>query len=180
MTSPATPELPPLPNCEHRAYEANYSADQMRAYARAAILADRERHSQPVARVGVGPFSHHGGYRFEMIDGQSLPDGVHDLYTVPQSIEAKTADRDAVTVNLMRLFRLDKREARQVADFIHGLGEVDQDARDAKRYRSLRNHRGQEHDWFIVTDTATDETLWGADLDHRIDEFHASSTGESK
>lgn len=46
-----------------------------------------------------------------------------------QSIEAKTADRDAVTVNLMRLFRLDKREARATADFIQG--RVDQDARDA-------------------------------------------------
>lgn len=38
-----------------------------------------------------------------------------------ESIDAKTADRDVVTVNLMRLFRLDKREAREVADFIRGV-----------------------------------------------------------
>lgn len=38
-----------------------------------------------------------------------------------ESIDAKTADRDAVTVNLMRLFRIDKREAREVADFIRGV-----------------------------------------------------------
>lgn len=97
------PELPPLPNCEHRAYEANYSADQMREYARTAILADRSR--------------------------------------TLQSIDAKTADRDAVTVNLMRLFRLDKREARDVADFIQGRLQVDQ----ADLLKSLRAFADSEY-----------------------------------
>ncbi len=84
-------------------------------------------------------------YTAEQVRAAILADRSRTL----QSIEAKTADRDAVTVNLMRLFRLDKREARATADFIQG--RVDQDARDAKRYRWLRSqHESDEAESYCV------------------------------
>lgn len=38
----------------------------------------------------------------------------------PQSIDIHAVERDAVAVNLMRFFRLDKHRAREVADFMRG------------------------------------------------------------
>lgn len=48
----------------------------------------------------------------------SSPPGVEP----PQSIDIHSVERDAVTVNLMRFFRLDKHRAREVADFMRGDG----------------------------------------------------------
>jgi len=50
---------------------------------------------------------------------------------------------------------------------------VDAVEKDAARYRSLKNHRGMEHDSFSVYSTLTDDILWGDDLDHEIDRIAA-------
>lgn len=90
-------ELPPLPDWTWDIGELSPSSVRaaMQDYARAAILADRERHSQPVARVGVGPFALTKPW-FEMIEGKTLPDGVHDLYTRPASGDAVRQAAQAV------------------------------------------------------------------------------------
>lgn len=48
----------------------------------------------------------------------AVPEGIAGESSTLQFIDAKTAPHDQVTVNLMRLFSLSKREARAVTDFI--------------------------------------------------------------
>lgn len=159
---------------------ALWTSDQLRAYARAAILADRSRREVP---EDAKPVTMTDSYLLEEFAKRA---GMTSLLNMGAASCVHSEGCHGVTqAHLTKFCELVAAYAVNACAEVHaamlaGRPQVDQDARDAKRYRSLRNHRGQEHDWFIVTDTATDETLWGADLDHRIDEFHASSTGESK
>lgn len=91
MTTQDTQQLPDLPPPEvldghyrdHTDKVNGYSESQVRALLSTPAAPASADPAEPrhVARVGIGPFSHTDAPEFAMIEGVTLPDGVHDLYT---------------------------------------------------------------------------------------------------
>lgn len=60
-----------------------FRLDKRRAREVADFMRAGVSQDEPVARVGIGPFALTKPW-FELIEGKTLPDGVHDLYLRPQ------------------------------------------------------------------------------------------------